>query len=576
MAGSSRSTRAQEALLLLKEWNRIIGTSSARAKKPLPISAKTLRRWFTPNYTGPCQHGKLEGIILHVRDLIWHKTVSADDRDALNRAVSDHAPREEFEKWVAALSRGNQPDSLVQYFHSLFRNTVGGTTKSTKQESTQHDELLTALAATIGLSPDEAAEDYHTALQEWTVERVHQHQSSVQEFASRSNRRELLSRYYASASHLSPLTAVTLQFSKSERLNLAFFVEPALFNTKCPIAATLTDLTETSRDSAAAFARCPDPAFALEIFARLRARHVELTDDAIFRLEKISSNTFKALTFSISRYFEHRFKAGLMQDELEDALVAARGDFQSILRDRPQALPVRALLMPDVASMSAVRDRVCVGGISVVFAVARGPGHKDFAIPIAERSSAVGENAFSLAVLPSGLHAPTVRSVDPTQCDLRSTILRECYEELLGGKSVVEQSETRWNPEWFHNEPPVRPLVDSEYLDLQLLSVGFAADSGVYVCSILAVIKDPSYWEEYGRYMELNHESKRSSLHLVSTRDARRIDNLLRSPVWVDESLVTFSLALQRLQEIAPQRVNLPEFKVGLAAVGAPKRAQAR
>src|SRR5699024_2302660 len=99
----------------------------------------------------------------------------------------------------------------------------------------------------------------------------------------------------------------------------------------------------------------------------------------------------------IAEFLEYALTLDLLENELLDAIADGR-------RTEPGALPLRDSYLPDLASVTGLSDRLCVGGIVALTAIAR-PGD-DCAVLLQERSAAVVNAPNQRTVIPKGFHQP--------------------------------------------------------------------------------------------------------------------------------------------------------------------------
>jgi len=300
-------------------------------------------------------------------------------------------------------------------------------------------------------------------------------------------------------------------------------------------------------------------AYAPKIIERLERMGVKIWDAPLYRIleDEIAGKIY--FRFAETRFLAYRYTAGLLEDELTDALIEKQGDVSRVLDEKGRVLKIRQDLLPDIGSFTDYDSRLCCGGIGVVFALARGEEFgNDFVVPLQIRSAKVSDGRGRLAVLPKAFHQPVVG--DDAEANLFWTVFRELYEEVFGG-SEVEKEITRLKYDWYVDEcPPVRFFWEHDNVfNLEVTGYGINAVGGNYDVAILLAVKDTWYWDTYGKEMCKSWES--GTTLLVSTKNRQQIERLLTEGQWASESLFQFVEGILRLRQIDQTRVDLPDLE---------------
>jgi hypothetical protein len=298
----------------------------------------------------------------------------------------------------------------------------------------------------------------------------------------------------------------------------------------------------------------------------LRATGADMWDDPLYRLHEVNASpgTFDA-TFSVDSFMNYRLASGLMMEELSEALLDCDLTIERLIQKRWAHLPIRGQLAGDGEQLIRFGDRMTQGGVCVMLAMAHPAGH--YVVPVARRTGLVAGNQNLLSLLPQGLHAP-LDNLD-RDVSLAETVYREFYEELQQGTDVQTGGQ-RLAPRWFVDRSPALQwlLAHPEQTTQEILCFGLSLWNASYEVGVLLAVHDPAFWSEFETSIIVNWEAK---LRIqLSTLDQDRIGSLLRRPDWTPESWVVLIEGLQRLADIAPDRVRLPDLE-RLSPVAAPE-----
>ena len=266
--------------------------------------------------------------------------------------------------------------------------------------------------------------------------------------------------------------------------------------------------------------------------------------------------------FGITNFVEYALTLDLMENELVDAMT--RG-----LTPTHGALPLRDRHVPDLAALTDLTHRICVGGPVTLTAIARSHGRRrgigpDYVLLVQERSSRVLNAARRLAVIPKAFHQPLV---DPSEdADLLATIEREMEEELLGRLELDgDQAQRSADPMHVTRlSEPMRWLIDhsdTEPWRTECTAFGINAMSGNFEFASLVVVNDDRWWDLYGGVIEANWEAE--GLRRYSTQDSGSLAALINDPAWSNEGLFALLEGLRRLRQLDNDRIApLPSIEV--------------
>jgi hypothetical protein len=266
------------------------------------------------------------------------------------------------------------------------------------------------------------------------------------------------------------------------------------------------------------------------------------------------------LSFSLSRYLNYRFSAGLLEDELFDTLLANESDISYILNERTKNLPIRNEVLPTLKTLSYLSERISAGGIACVVAMARGAPYNDYCIPLQLRSQSVAEGRGVYTASIQAWHQPIVGD-HKHETNLYWTVLREMAEELYGEEEVVEESPHLRHDWYLEKYPGINYIHNNpDKISFEFLGIGMNALLGTYDCAILLAIHDPEFWYKYSSPMKKNWENK--NWLQVSTADnimssLERVFNI----GWFDQGMFSLSQGLLRLKQLDEKRV--PNLDVG-------------
>ncbi len=297
------------------------------------------------------------------------------------------------------------------------------------------------------------------------------------------------------------------------------------------------------------------------LIQQIEQQNVRIWDAPIYRLMDVafSKNRLRA-SFAVDEFLRFRFTIGLLQDELIEALINTDFNLDKVLSHRGQRLPLRNEKLPDGKSIIDFSNRMCAGGISTLFAMARPHPYNDFVIPVQKRASNVSDSQGLLSPIPRAFHQPMVDHL--SELKLSFSVYRELYEELFGGIEG-EENVKRLKPDWWlHNSKPVQWFYDHKgaYI-FECICLGIDLLSGNYHFGIVLAVRDESFWNEFGHLLITNWEVADSGGKLVSSKNYKQVTEYALRVDWTEDIFI-FVEGLRHLQAIEPKRFNIPTFEV--------------
>ncbi len=289
---------------------------------------------------------------------------------------------------------------------------------------------------------------------------------------------------------------------------------------------------------------------AVERLADAEANDKVLYDNVIYRLVDIDVDDGRFTPrFGQARFADFALGCGLMESELAASLTTG------------SATPIRDSLLPSIDTATNFDSYVCAGGPVALFAVARpasGSRPADYALLIQVRGARVMDLSGRLSTIPKGWHEPASEIAD--QSDLRSTLLRELEEELLGAEElelITDESRRAADPLHLRaRSAAMRPfLTQADGFHLRATGIGVNLLAGTFEAACLVTVNDESWWEQHGHSIGGNWES--SKIEIYSSADGDGIERLLRDPRWVSEGLFSLVEGLRCLTEVGePSRLD--------------------
>lgn len=293
---------------------------------------------------------------------------------------------------------------------------------------------------------------------------------------------------------------------------------------------------------------------AVRRLAEVELGETVLVNNPLFRLVAIDiGSTGLDASFDLTSFAAYALTADLLEEELAAVLATSTAAGRASLAD---AMPLRAAYLPSTASALGLTERVCVGGVVALTAIARQPraGQPDYLLLIQERSNAVLNVTGRLATIPKAFHQPIGEPGGEVAPSL--TLERELEEELLGREDLEQLMGERGR----RRVAPLHPGQASDPLAWLLARrtttafrtecTGFGINmvTGNYEFACLVVVDDEAWWNRFGHQVESNWEAHR--VHCLSSLDSDGLGELALDPRWSNEGLFAFLQGLQRLAEI--------------------------
>jgi hypothetical protein len=374
-------------------------------------------------------------------------------------------------------------------------------------------------------------------------------------YATPANLVTFCARYYGDQSNRYALRRYSLHVN-GRLLDTTIFTRSELIGLRQdPLRSTM--IWETDDPPAALLVSTVSPIvkqYAEEVAARLKYLKVRLWSAPSYRLLNLSSLDNRLL-FSEVPFFSYRFAYGIIEDELTDALIGMRGNVDTLL-GMAKTLPLRTRLLPNLNALGDLRNRVCCGGLGVVFALKRS-SYNDYYIPLQIRSKDVNDGRELLALIPKGFHQPSTSDLD--EVNVYWTVFRELAEEIFRKKEKETLGKNMVREHVF-SYPELRWFIDNrDAWHCEVVSVGLNSVNGNYDFGILLMVDDVRYYPTFLDQFFANWETER--IKWVSTMDTRELHRLFTEQRWASESLFHFAEGRLRLKEIAPQCIALPSIE---------------
>jgi len=301
----------------------------------------------------------------------------------------------------------------------------------------------------------------------------------------------------------------------------------------------------------------------------MRREGRRLIDLPLYRLLSLDCSQGKAkLEFAIDHFFNYLCSTGALERELYQALIDNDLSVKQVLTDVRRSLPLRHRFVPDAASLVNFSGRMCAGGPHVLMAFRRGPQDgNDYVFFARRRAAAVATGDRLMTLIPMGYHQPTSGASSRVELPIATTVFREAYEELFGGKEVEGES-MRSVPLWYLTE--YHPLAwfkaNPSAFTLQIVSVGIGSMLCNYEIAVLFAIHDPRFWNQFSHTMQLNWEVEDTETPLISTANPDQLRSLITQNTWVGSSLFALIECLGQLSHVAEGKtVHFPDCRAVLS-----------
>jgi hypothetical protein len=279
----------------------------------------------------------------------------------------------------------------------------------------------------------------------------------------------------------------------------------------------------------------------------------------LYRLLRFKTRANKLLMdFGLTDFVRYVTTCGTLENELFQALIDSDLSPHEAFSNKDRLMPQRHRFLPSGPSLIKLDERLCAGGLAVLFAFVRPRPHNDFVFFVKRRSAKVALGHGLLSLVPMGYHQPCSVSSAFAEKSLRSTVFREALEEIFGRDEVISD-DAHLVADWFMAEPELQWFRDNPgHFVLEAVGLAWNLLLGDYTAAILMAVMDLSYWNKFSSKFVTNYEHETSENFLVSTKDDAGIARLLSDPKFVDPGRFTLIRALKRLKQIEPTRVKLP------------------
>ena len=187
--------------------------------------------------------------------------------------------------------------------------------------------------------------------------------------------REALTAYYSNESLAQGgLSPYEIEIN-GRSLRLAVATRPAWVDLSIPLGS----VAEPSQHEGCILMADPAPSPAVEPFRApalrflcdIETRSLEIYDAPIFRLMDLDAHDgVLSAVFCTDSFLHYRLTVGLLADELAHAVARAR-PLEDVLSDVDRSLPLRRTCLPDGASLAALKDRLCAGGVLTLLKIGR-------------------------------------------------------------------------------------------------------------------------------------------------------------------------------------------------------------
>jgi hypothetical protein len=408
-------------------------------------------------------------------------------------------------------------------------------------------ESIATLAGLLGLSAKELLSmvaRHKAALSEKQLKQRVQMESS---HVTHENVSKFIGTYYGAREPSSNLGQYSIVVNGNE-IKTTVFVPNRNLNLAIPLESIRSQLGNGSDLTASVqqFA-----GYAARVAARLENMKVNIWNQKLYRMLDVNLEK-RTLSYSETDFVTYRFTSGLLEDELIDYLIDAKGNMDEVCRNSKRS-PLRKCILPDLKRLADLRSRVCGGGIGVVFALRQ---DDYYSIPLQVRSPRLSDGRNRIAVLPKAFHQPMINS--ELEISLQSTLFRELFEEVFGGEEVTKYDQHLVYDWYFGACEPLQWFRKHDDWHAEVVGFGLNAVAGNFDFGMLVVVEDESYYESYRHLMRRNWEA--TETRWIATNDADGIARIILEGNWVSESLLHFTEGLRRLKELHPNRVSLPDI----------------
>lgn len=270
------------------------------------------------------------------------------------------------------------------------------------------------------------------------------------------------------------------------------------------------------------------------------ALKLELRNDPIYYIDHINEGN---LYFSITEFFNYRFTNGVLPEELY--IETGRSSKKTLPLNKINKLKNRKKYMPDIDSIFDFENRLCTGGVQVLFCFKI---EDSYNILIRKRSNLVSDEQGRYTVIPRAFHQPLFKKAEEHQP--KNTIFREIYEEIFDGPETNELNLAK--APFFINKA-IQSVSDTATIDF--LGMTWDLELGNYHLSYLVFVNNSSWYSSYGNYMKLNWEYKPNDsidgleYPIIDIQNQSRVLSLLEDKKWSHQSLFTFIEGIRVLRD---------------------------
>jgi hypothetical protein len=350
-------------------------------------------------------------------------------------------------------------------------------------------------------------------------------------------------------------TQATYQARCSEELiTTSILTKPGWIDLRMPLVPG-RDHIQLDPTSKVSHAHQLDGDAAVQRLAEVLLTDTRFVNAALYRLLQMEIQPGRIdATVGLMDFAAYALSLDLLENELTDRIATG-------LSPAPGALPLRDAYLPTISSVTAVGNRLCAGGPLALFAAARQrPAGDDYVLLVQERAGSVLNAGHRLAVIPKAFHQPLSDFSDDAR--ISATLQRELEEELFGRVDVDSTRGGSRQADPLHLSrlsAPMRWLIENSdpgRWRMECTGFGLNLVSGNFEFACLVLIEDKEWWRQFGGHIEANWETDR--LRCYSSRDRDVIEDLVHDASWTNEGLFAFLQGLRRLEEIDPDRVDLP------------------
>ena len=276
-----------------------------------------------------------------------------------------------------------------------------------------------------------------------------------------------------------------------------------------------------------------------------------LWDSPVYTIRDICATERPQFILSLCSYLAYRLSIGEIQDEIADYIVSKvqRGESFKEIFDNFVAhdLQTRLKFGKNIDEFCDFTKRDVPIGMNALLAFKR---KKDYLLVIQKRSRTLSEAPGGYAVLPAAIHQHII-DVDKEK-HLLNTLWREIYEELFGGEEVSGKTRHISHDWYFKDFPPLEEL--RRQATVSFTGAGVNLANGFFDISILVIIPDENFFENYCHKMKTSWESSDIDNPIISTAEPEKIKSILRRDNWLANSRIGLEQGLLKLNSLDKDR----------------------